>query len=104
MSGMSVMRELVIDTFSVNQVNCADRKWIWRRVELVQHSGAPNDRFLGNICSEPSRMPRIFESPGTAKNFENVSWGLFVWLRVSFGICVVCSPKNFGFCSNLSVL
>ena len=22
---------------------------------------APNDRFLGNICSEPSRMPKIFE-------------------------------------------
>ena len=37
------------------------------------HSGAPNDRFLGNVCSEPSRMPKIFESPRTAKNFENVS-------------------------------
>ena len=37
-------------------------------------SGAPNDRFLGNICSEPSRMAKIFESPRTAKNFENVSW------------------------------
>ena len=33
-----------------------------------------NDRFLGNICSEPSRMAKIFESPRTAKNFENVSW------------------------------
>ena len=46
-------------------------------------SGAPNDRFLGNICSEPSRMAKIFESPRTAKNFENVSWWLFVGLRVS---------------------
>ena len=36
--------------------------------------GAPNDRFLGNICSEHSRMAKIFESPRTAKNFENVSW------------------------------
>ena len=42
---------------------------------LVGHNtGAPNDRFLGNICSEPSRMAKIFESPRTAKNFENVSW------------------------------
>ena len=46
-------------------------------------SGAPNDRFLGNICSEPSRLAKIFESPRTAKIFENVSWGLFVGLRVS---------------------
>ena len=37
-------------------------------------AGAPNDHFLGNICSEPSRMAEIFESPRTAKNFENVSW------------------------------
>ena len=33
---MSVMREvpLLIDAFSGNPVSC-DRKWIWRRVELV---------------------------------------------------------------------
>ena len=37
-------------------------------------SGAPNDRFRGNIRSEPSRMAKIFGSPRTAKNFENVSW------------------------------
>ena len=37
-------------------------------------SGAPNDRFRGNICSKPSRMAKIFGSPRTAKNFENVSW------------------------------
>ena len=38
---------------------------------LTLTSGAPNDRFLGNICSEPSTMAKIFESPRTAKNFEN---------------------------------
>ena len=41
---------------------------------FIKKSGAPNDRFLENICSEPSRMAKIFESPRTAKNFENVSW------------------------------
>ena len=46
-------------------------------------TGAPNDRFRGNICLEPSRMAKIFESTRTAKNFENVSWWLFVGLRVS---------------------
>ena len=46
--------------------------------EFQNDSGAPNDRFLGNICSEPSRMAKIFESPRTAKNFENVSW----WLTI----------------------
>ena len=51
--------------------------------ECYSCSGAPNDRFLGNICSEPSRLAKIFESPRTAKIFENVSWGLFVGLRVS---------------------
>ena len=40
----------------------------------VIKTGAPNDRFLGNICSEPSRLAKIFESPRTAKIFENVSW------------------------------
>ena len=39
-----------------------------------ESTGAPNDRFRGNICSEPSRMAKIFGSPRTAKNFENVSW------------------------------
>ena len=48
--------------------------------------GAPNDRFLGNFCSEFSRVSKIFESPRTAKNFENVSWWLFVGLRV-LGLC-----------------
>ena len=43
-------------------------------VQFGLKSGAPNDRFLENICSEPSRMAKIFESPRTAKNFENVSW------------------------------
>jgi len=28
-------------------------------------------------------MAKIFESPRKAKNFENVSWRLFVGLRVS---------------------
>ena len=37
-------------------------------------TGAPNEGFLANICSEPSRMAKIVESPRTAKNFENVSW------------------------------
>ena len=50
---------------------------------LTSLTGAPNDRFRGNICSEPSRMTKIFGSPRTAKNFENVSWRLFVGLRVS---------------------
>ena len=50
---------------------------------LQPSSGAPNDRFRGNIFSEPSRMAKIFGSPRTAKNFENVSWWLFVGLRVS---------------------
>ena len=43
-------------------------------VVTSQGPGAPNDRFRGNICSEPSRMAKIFGSPRTAKNFENVSW------------------------------
>ena len=43
-------------------------------------------------------MAKIFESPRTAKNLENVCWAQ------SFGICVVYSPKNFGFCSNLLIL
>ena len=51
--------------------------------EFQNDSGAPNDRFLGNICSEPSRMAKIFESPRTAKNFENVSW----WLTIREAWC-----------------
>ena len=43
-------------------------------------------------------MPKNFESPRTAKNFETVCWAQ------SFGICVACSPKNFGFSSNLYIL
>jgi len=35
--------------------------------EIAYVAGAPNDRFLGNICSEPSRMAKIFESPRKAK-------------------------------------
>ena len=42
--------------------------------EFGHVAGAPNDRFLENICSEPSRLAKIFESPRTAKIFENVSW------------------------------
>ena len=55
--------------------------WFYRSPN--RGSGAPNDCCLGNICSEPSRMPKIFDSPRTAKNFEHVSWWLFVGLRVS---------------------
>ena len=40
----------------------------------ADNAGAPNDRFRGNICSEPSRMAKIVGIPRTAKNFENVSW------------------------------
>ena len=63
-------------------------------------TGAPNDRFLGNICSEPSRTAKIFESPRTAKNFEKCFVVTVRWAQ-SFGICAGCSPKNFGFCSNI---
>ena len=52
-------------------------------IAVWESAGAANDRFRGNICSEPSRMAKIFGSPSTAKNFENVSWWLFVGLRVS---------------------
>ena len=45
-----------------------------RGLAETRRSGAPNDRFRGNICSEPSGMAKIFGSPRTAKNFENVSW------------------------------
>lgn len=46
MSGVSVMRELsaVIDARSGNPVN-GGRKWIWRRVELVQHCEEPFGAF-----------------------------------------------------------
>ena len=50
---------------------------------------APNDRFLGNICSELSRMPKICDTPRTAENVVAVCW------PHSFGICVFCSAKNF---------
>ena len=66
--------------------NCTMHEWnghveIFSRPQVIEISGqylllpgAPNDRFRGNICSEPSRMAKIFGSPKTAKNFENVSW------------------------------
>ena len=45
-----------------------------KQLFLLNKPGAPNDRFRGNICSEASRMAKIFGSPRTAKIFENVSW------------------------------
>ena len=44
------------------------------KTRTLNVTGAPNDRFRGNICSEASRMAKIFGSPRTAKIFENVSW------------------------------
>ena len=36
---------------------------------LVLLSGAPNDCFLYNICSEKQKLPEIFYYLGTATNF-----------------------------------
>ena len=40
-----------------------------------QNTGAPNDGFLWNICSEKQNLPRIFYSLRKAKNF---------WMTVPF--------------------
>ena len=37
---------------------------------LLQPSGAPNDCFLYNICSEKQILPRIFYYLRTAENFQ----------------------------------
>ena len=62
----------------MNEMTQVSGLFIATVIHLLRHSsegpGAPNDRFRGNICSEPSRMAKIFGSPRTAKNFENVSW------------------------------
>ena len=58
-----------LDPIGYNNPSC------YRRIaSSLTVTGAPNDRFRGNICSEPSRTAKIFGSPRTAKNFENVSW------------------------------
>ena len=66
---------IITKTKKFEHITPALREIKWLPVnEHLHYTGTPNDRFRGNICSEPSRMAKIFGSPRTAKNFENVSW------------------------------
>ena len=71
-------------------------RWVVLEQRACIYSGAPNDCFLLNICSERQKLPRIFYSSRKAKNFQMTVPFMYNFRSLSNKILSTLPKRFFG--------